>query len=415
LIRTSEVRNFIKDYAFRLIGRDDERLRRLTTENRTLLEKEATLRRALEKTAAVVRIEQENLRSFVEQAPVAMCLLEGPDYRYTLTNAMYQTLVGNRNVIGNRIRDELPGLDARFFEALDQVYRTGTPFYGKDIKINSDRLDFVYHPWLTVDGTVKGVLVAASDVSERFAARKVTDDVIVKLKAERDLRERFVSALTHDMRTPMTAAKISAQLMGRKFSTVPDIQKGVNRIVRSLDRADEMIRDLLDANQIEVGGKVLLSLQECNLTKLLQTTVAELVVIHGDRFIIECPEVDFVGRWDSAALQRVVENLANNAIKYGKPAGTVTLRLTRSEGDAVLAVHNDGDPISEADQLVLFEHLRRSRSAQDGLQKGWGIGLTLVRGLTEAHGGSVAVESNAPAGTTFFVRIPKANGASHAP
>ncbi|MGZ3686776.1 MAG: sensor histidine kinase [Bdellovibrionota bacterium] len=114
-----------------------------------------------------------------------------------------------------------------------------------------------------------------------------------------------------------------------------------------------------------------------------------------------------VGKWSCKDLQRVIENLITNAVKYGYDASPITLTLMDLGGEVELSVHNFGNPIPQEDQRNLFEAFERARAADSGTKKGWGLGLTLIRGVAEAHGGSARVRSDPEAGTTFTVRLPR--------
>ncbi|WP_375758285.1 PAS domain-containing protein [Corallococcus exercitus] len=224
-----------------------------------------------------------------------------------------------------------------------------------------------------------------------------------RLEEERDLRERFVATLTHDLRTPLTAAKLNAQMLARKGADPTVLYKLVARISENLDRADQMIRDLLDANRIRAGEGIAVDIAPCDLTVLARETLEELALVHGDRFILDAPET-LPGHWSREALRRMLENLCANAIKYGAHDRPVTVTLAEAGPDTVtLSVHNWGNPIPREDQRALFQQYRRREATQ--AQKGWGLGLTLVEGLAQAHQGSVTVESTPETGTTFTVTV----------
>lgn len=112
------------------------------------------------------------------------------------------------------------------------------------------------------------------------------------------------------------------------------------------------------------------------------------------------------GSWDDTAIQRVVENLVNNAAKYGDPKSLVNVKLFTENNQVVISVHNFGNPLSTHDQNTIFDLHHRTTTAEKGSHKGWGLGLTLVRGLVEAHQGQVSVQSSKDVGTTFTVRLP---------
>ena len=101
----------------------------------------------------------------------------------------------------------------------------------------------------------------------------------------------------------------------------------------------------------------------------------------------------------------MIENLCNNAIKYGSNS-PVILSLEAAGKFVKISVHNKGSIISKEDQKSLFDQFRRTNEAEESGKKGWGIGLTLVQGVAEAHGGNVSVKSEAHTGTTFTVSLP---------
>ncbi|MBY0414469.1 MAG: PAS domain-containing sensor histidine kinase, partial [Bdellovibrionales bacterium] len=226
------------------------------------------------------------------------------------------------------------------------------------------------------------------------------------LELERDVRERVIGALTHDLRTPLAAAKISAQLLTRKVPSEEMLHRVANRISYSVDRADRMIQDILDASHMKAGEKVALDINKHDLKELMSSTAEDLQYIHGERIVFN-PSEEFHGYWDAIALKRIVENLINNAVKYGKELTPVTLHLKRLKDSIVISVHNEGTPILDQDQKAIFEPYQRTNSAKKGIQKGWGLGLTLVKGFAEAHGGKAIVRSSLQHGTTFSIIIPQ--------
>lgn len=225
---------------------------------------------------------------------------------------------------------------------------------------------------------------------------------VLDLETERELRERFVALLTHDLRTPLTAIKMSAQLIQRHFEDSKEVLSHALRINNSVDRADQMISDLLDANRIRSGEKLPLNIEHVELSNLVKKTLDELTIVHGDRFVLKA-NILIEGYWDSRGIRRIVENLCNNAIKYGSPEAKVFLVVEMLANNAIIEVKNTGNIISHEDQKFLFQQFRRGRKT---VVKGWGIGLTLVRGVAEAHGGTVTVKSEIETGTIFTVSIP---------
>jgi signal transduction histidine kinase len=92
-------------------------------------------------------------------------------------------------------------------------------------------------------------------------------------------------------------------------------------------------------------------------------------------------------------------------VKYGSPGKMITITVKEDDSKISLIVHNEGTPISIEDQQILFKEFRRTKSAEG--QKGWGLGLTVVKGLAEAHGGAVRIESTTGSGTSFIIEVPR--------
>jgi PAS domain S-box-containing protein len=259
-------------------------------------------------------------------------------------------------------------------------------------------------PQLDASGKVIGLIGISRDITERKAAQDEISKTVQDLIQERDIREKFVATLSHDLRTPLTSAKMSANLLAKKANDPEALQRLSGRIADAIDRADQMIRDLLDANLIRVGEKLPIEITACDLVEVVSSTLDELSSVHGDRFVLNAPqEID--GFWSESGVRRIVENLCSNAIKYGD-ASPVKISLARKDESVIISIHNRGPAITLEEQATLFDPYTRTALAKTGKQKGWGLGLTLVKGLAESHEGSVNVVSSKETGTTFSVVLP---------
>jgi len=225
------------------------------------------------------------------------------------------------------------------------------------------------------------------------------------LQSERELRARFVSLLAHDLRGPVSAAMLGAEMLARNPERMDQRRDMGIKIKRNLERVDNMVRDLLDTTRIQAGQPLPLRLDLCDLATIASEVVDELNHLHGERVRLESRQV-VTGMWSAEELRRAVWNLTSNALKYGTEDTPVTITARTQDGRARLTVHNVGNPLSPEEQRKIFEPFARAMSAQAGAQVGWGLGLTLVRGCVEAHGGRVSVESSAEAGTVFTLDLP---------
>lgn len=241
------------------------------------------------------------------------------------------------------------------------------------------------------------------DVTEQRKTLEAQKQVTDSLSAEQKMRDKFISALSHDLRTPLTTATISSQMIERK-SHDPKLSALAKRTSASLNRVAKMIEDLLDANSFQAGNKFIPELQYINVAELAQNTLNELETIYGERFILD--SVDRIDAYLSAnGIRRVIENLCSNAIKYGSPTAPVTVGLAKEGTDLNLTVHNFGVPLKADETQAVFEQFVRSSSAERSGKMGWGIGLSIVKGVVEAQGGTVDIESDEH-GTLFNIRLP---------
>jgi signal transduction histidine kinase len=226
---------------------------------------------------------------------------------------------------------------------------------------------------------------------------------VEELGVERDLRERFVSILAHDLRGPLSAAKMSSQLMLRRTEALDGRQELAVRIERNLTRMDRMICDLLDVSRVRRGERLPLRLDDCDLGAVAAEVIEELSAAHGDRFELAQGE-SVRGIWSHEDLRRALWNLGTNAVKYGVPGRPITTRIERTPGGVRASVHNFGNPIPPDKRARLFDLYSRLR---EGSGTGWGLGLALVRACAEAHGGAAAIgDSSEEAGTTFTIDLP---------
>jgi len=216
-------------------------------------------------------------------------------------------------------------------------------------------------------------------------------------------REQFVAVLAHDLRGPLNAAKAAAGLVVRKPSS-EDVPRWCARVMESVDRADRMVQDLLDAMRAQSGAPLEIRFVECNLVEIVTEAIDHLSTVYGDRFVLVAPE-PVRGHFGVDPMRRAVENLAINAAKYGAVGRPITISVRQVHDRAFILVHNEGSHIPPEQQESLFRAFQRL-SGESGSHRGWGLGLAQVRAAAEAHGGSIAVDSLPEIGTTFTIDVP---------
>lgn len=222
-----------------------------------------------------------------------------------------------------------------------------------------------------------------------------------RLVAERQLRQQLISMIAHDLRNPLTAARLGIDRT--LYSWPPASQAALLRSLEAITRADKLVANILDVSRAAAGQPMPLSKSPTELKAIAQAALQDAELTFGNRFRLDAPGEPVVAEVDAEGIRRVVDNLLGNAGKYGDPNTPISVRLRR-EGDSVkFAVVNQGEPMS-ADALAgLFQPFFRGGRSEGG---GWGLGLAAVKGIVEAHGGAVRAESSRERGTVFEVSLP---------
>jgi len=223
------------------------------------------------------------------------------------------------------------------------------------------------------------------------------------MQVHQNFRDLFTAALSHDFRGPLSNAMNYLELIRR------DAEPGQHghfaaRALFNLKQIDRMIRELLDATRANAGAKLTLRIERGEAGKLAREVINELTLRAGDRFVLEVKDAVH-GWWDCERIKQALNNLLENALKYGKEGTPITCRVSTTEQRLFFSVHNHGTPIPKEQIPELFQPFRRSVDAERSTNPGWGLGLVMVQTIAQAHGGSVAVESSASEGTIFTIDI----------
>ena len=225
------------------------------------------------------------------------------------------------------------------------------------------------------------------------------------------IREQFIATLTHDLRNPIGAVKLAAELIIdttdelTTSATLKDIRDLSTRIVKNAKRADRMIQEMLDATVVQIGERLGVKISACDVKEIVLAAVEEFSQEQAQRLRVDLKSVN--GFWDVDAFQRSIENLINNAFKYGDEFGQISVKVDDTHGRVMVSVHNEGNPIPSENLETLFQVFRRADSAKTSGKQGWGIGLALARSTAEGMGGSLGVDSSSEGGTTFTMDLPR--------
>ncbi|HET8568405.1 MAG TPA: ATP-binding protein [Candidatus Limnocylindria bacterium] len=237
-------------------------------------------------------------------------------------------------------------------------------------------------------------------------------DEAARVRAQEEatrLKEDFLSAAAHDLKTPLTTLVAQAQFLERKAERDPKApvdREGLARIVREAKRLTDLVLELLDAARAE-QGRLVGDREPVDLVELARE-IAERQT-EAARIVVEAV-APVIGQYDRHRIAQVIQNLVENALKYGGRTGTITVRVGQNDGEARLSVADQGIGIPPEDLPHIFERFRRGGNVDSRRFTGMGLGLYIVRGIVEQHGGRISVESAPGKGSTFHVALPALDG-----
>lgn len=249
------------------------------------------------------------------------------------------------------------------------------------------------------------VLVSASPLCRErghvVGAVCVLQDIST-LKQIEQLREQWTAVVAHDLRQPLSVIAMSAQALERSLPAEPVADRSIARIRTAVDRLIRMVRDLLDASRIETR-RLTLERAPIDLTPLIAEVAARMDPGTDRRLHVRSPSPLPLVYADAFRIEQVFENLLSNAIKYGDPGTDVVIELHAEDNSVIVSTTNYGKGLDADEITCIFERFYRSRASNR--VEGLGLGLYIARGLIEAHGGRIWVES-AGSTTTFHFTLP---------
>lgn len=256
-------------------------------------------------------------------------------------------------------------------------------------------------------------IVFAHDATDRIAAereRLQVQTLELKLAKEQELKthkERFVSTLSHEFRTPLTIAHTLVENLSRYHERMsPErIEEKLAQVNEQLDSMMGIMEGILMLYRTDAQRKNF-KREPIQLPDLCQQIIANVEIYDqkSHRFVQEFKDLEDRVMLDRQIVEHIITNLLTNAVKYSPAKTQITLALTQQTNSLVIEVRDEGIGIPEADQAKLFEPFYRATNVGD--IGGTGLGLAIVKEYVEVHRGTISVNSTVGVGTTFIVRLP---------
>jgi PAS domain S-box-containing protein len=287
---------------------------------------------------------------------------------------------------------------ARLRAALDKALSEGTPY---DLDLELIRPDGT-HMWVTAraepirddSGKIVGVYGTLQDVTQ--------------LRRLLQMKDEWTSVIAHDLRQSIGSIVMSAEaLLLQSSDSMTDTDKGrIERIRRSAWGLARMVDDLLDVSQME-AERLQLDRKWIDLRAIVRTTIDDLAMVAGGLHVAVSASDDLSPVFaDPVRIQQVLGNLLSNAMKYGDRQSEIVVRLDQYRHQVEVSVSNRGRGIPADELSRLFDRFTRSRATERSGTPGLGLGLYIAKGLVQAHGGRIWVESIPQDTTTFHFTLP---------
>ncbi|MBN2302832.1 MAG: hybrid sensor histidine kinase/response regulator [Anaerolineae bacterium] len=226
-----------------------------------------------------------------------------------------------------------------------------------------------------------------------------------------NMKNEFIRMATHDLRNPLNIITGYADLLKEVTVAEKDayiLERAIEGVESSVDKMRTLVTDLLDLIQVEMRTD--LTLVPVRLASFLEICLSGFYLVATAKHVqllYDPPDPELTLNLDSSRMERVVDNLVSNAIKYTPPGGEVKVTLQADNDHVILLFSDTGLGIPAEDIPHLFDAFYRVKLESHWQQEGTGLGLSVVKAVVEQHGGEVSVESELGEGSVFKVKLPK--------
>lgn len=255
--------------------------------------------------------------------------------------------------------------------------------------------------------------VARATAEASLEARREAETKLMEINQQLSLADRrkdeFLATLAHELRNPMAPMRNVLEILKLRTSTAATHDWALQVLERQLKQMTHLVDDLMEVSRI-TQGRIELRRQPIDLAAVLKTAVEDarpMIEASSHRFEVILPHEPIIIDADVTRVTQVLVNLLTNAAKYTPKGGVISLRAERQRDDAVIWIRDSGIGIPKESLSTIFDMFSQLEPALGRSKDGLGIGLALVRGLVELHGGCIEATSDGlGAGSEFIIRLP---------
>ncbi len=214
----------------------------------------------------------------------------------------------------------------------------------------------------------------------------------------------LLSAVGHDLRSPLTTIRIGLDILRDSKGLSNEEKKLLRRMKKAIERSERLTGDLFEWAQVRFDVQPV-KREPCDLFSIFQDIVSDMQMRYPSTELRVFSSGSTIGEWDPHRVAQIAENLLLNALQHGVLDTPIVVAIDGDVDLIEVTVHNEGSPIGDTIDAVLFEPMQRGTDAVAG--SGLGLGLFIVRQLVFAHGGQIHVSSTQEGGTSFTIRLPR--------
>jgi PAS domain S-box-containing protein len=374
---------------------------------------------------AAQNVETTNLLDrLLDNAPVGMAIFDR-SYRYVRVNP-YLAEINGRSVVdhlGRPLGELFPEHAERFEGLISDVFTQGRSIEGIETLARTPSMPDVDR-WFTCElfpvpdrnqhVALVGMVVMDVTESKRLDQQKAAlleVERAARAEAERIglLKDEFLATLSHELRTPLTAIVGWAQILQSKAHEKKDLERGLETIDRNSKALSQLINDLLDVSRI-INGKLHLNMLPLNIQAVVRAAIDSVTPsaqTKGIQLVSVLESAPLQVDGDPSRLQQVVWNLLTNAVKFTPRDGTIRITVRGVQQTVEIEVADTGIGVKPEFAQHMFQRFRQADASTTRRYGGLGLGLSIVRQLTELHGGTVSVSSEGlDRGASFVVTLP---------